>query len=93
MGRVLSRDDSSYKLAGMKKGIFEEQQEIWGGIVGGHGRREVNTIDNKEPLEVWQKNEVIVSGSSKNPLGNSVEMIEKERLYMEGQLECGGNKD
>lgn len=34
MGRVLSRDDSSYKLAGMKKGIFEEQQEIWGGIVG-----------------------------------------------------------
>lgn len=28
-----------------------------------------------------------------NPLGNSMEMIEKERLYMGGQLESGGKKD
>ena len=34
VGRVLSREDSTYKLAGMKEnGIFEEQQEMWG-IVG-----------------------------------------------------------
>lgn len=29
----------------------------------------------------------------KNPLGNSVEMIEKKRLYMGGQLESGGKED
>lgn len=29
----------------------------------------------------------------KNPLGNSVEMIEKKRLYMGGQLETGGKED
>lgn len=35
MGRVLSRDNSSYELVGMKENdIFEEQQEIWWGIIG-----------------------------------------------------------
>lgn len=34
MGRVLNSDDSSYKLAGMKENdIFEEQLEIWWGLL------------------------------------------------------------
>lgn len=33
MERVLNRDDSSYKLAGMKENdIFEERLEIWWGL-------------------------------------------------------------
>lgn len=60
MGKVLSRANSAYKLAGMKEnGIFEEQQEIWRRSRRGLGRREVDTVDNRELSEVWQKNEAI----------------------------------
>lgn len=57
VGRVLSREDCTYKLAGMKEnGIFEEQQELWWGIVGrGRERRVATIVDNTEQSEVVRK--------------------------------------
>lgn len=49
-GRVLSRRDGSYKLAGMKEnGIFKEQQAIWwetAGEIRGGERLTLQTTDN-----------------------------------------------
>lgn len=66
------------------------------------GRRKADTADNRELPEVCQRNEVITSGFSKEQKQTKKtrkifeqqcgEMMEKERLYMEGKLESGGSK-